>query len=68
MDKDIYPDSDVRFDNYPYWNWSDGKVKFDTNWFDNANENFGSASAILPKSLLIQKVSLDTFCVTEWMI
>ncbi len=63
MDKDIYPDSDVRFDNSPYFNWNDGKVKFDTNWFDNSNENYGSASAVVPKSLTIQKVSHDTFCV-----
>lgn len=63
MDKDIYPDSDVRFDNCPYFNFNDGKVKFDTNWFDNANENYGSASAVVPKSLIIQKVSHDTFCV-----
>jgi len=46
------PESDVRFDNAPYWNFNDGDVKFDTNWVSNANDNYGSASAFLPKYLL----------------
>ena len=50
-----YPDSDVRFDHAPYFNFNDGKVKFDTNWFDNANENYGSASGSSPKLLLYQQ-------------
>ena len=53
-----YPDSDVRFDHAPYFNFNDGKVKFDTNWFDNANENYGSASGVVPKSLIITKGAL----------
>ena len=58
-----YPDSDVRFDHAPYFNWNDGKVKFDTNWFDNANENYGSASGVVPKSLIIAKDALrGVFC------
>ena len=51
MDRGKYPDSDVRFDHAPYFNWNDGKVKFDTNWYDNANDNYGSASGLVPKSL-----------------
>ena len=46
-----YPDSDVRFDHAPYFNFNDGKVKFDTNYVDNANDNYGSASGLVPKSL-----------------
>lgn len=53
MDKGKYSDSDVRFDNAPYFNFNDGKVKFDTNFASNANENYGSASGLVPKSLLI---------------
>ena len=51
MDGDSYPDADVRFYHTPYFNLNDGKVKFDTNWCDNANENYGSASAFVPKFL-----------------
>ena len=58
-----YPDSDVRFDHAPYFNWNDGKVKFDTNTVDNANDNFGSASGFVPKSLIIAKGTLrGVFC------
>ncbi len=46
-----YPDADGDFSNAPYFNFNDDKVKFDTNWFDNANSNYGSASGFLPKSL-----------------
>ena len=57
--KDKYPDSDDRFDHAPYFNFNDGKVKFDTNWSDNANSNYGSASGFVPKFLLNQqKVSI----------
>lgn len=56
--KDKYPDSDDRFDKAPYFNFDDDKVKFDTNWSDNANSNYGSASGFVPKSLLYrQRVS-----------
>jgi len=66
MDKDKYPDADVRFDHAPYFNFNDGKVKFDTNWFDNANDNYGSASAFVPKSLQLHKRHLyDAFCFIE---
>ena len=57
--EDKYPDSDDRFDHAPIFNFNDDKVKFDTNWFDNANSNYGSASGFVPKFLLYrQKVSI----------
>jgi hypothetical protein len=43
------PDSDVRFDNCPYWDFYVGKVRFGTHWFDFARENYGSVSAVLPQ-------------------
>ena len=49
--KGNYPDADGQFDNAPNFNFNDGRVKFDTNWVDNANDNYGSVSAFLPKSL-----------------
>ena len=52
IDRGDNPDADGQFDNAPYFNFNDGKVKFNTNWVDNANDNYGSASAFLPKSLL----------------
>lgn len=55
MDEDNYPDADDRFDHAPIFNFNDGKVKFDTNWYDNANENYGSVSGFVPKFLLIAK-------------
>lgn len=45
------PDADGDFSNAPYFKFNDDKVKFDANWTDNANDNYGSASAFLPKSL-----------------
>ena len=53
MDENNYSDSDVRFDNAPYFKFNDGKVKFDTNYVDNANDNYGSASGFDPKPLFI---------------
>ena len=47
-----YPNADDKFLNAPYFNFNDDKVKFNTNQIDNANDNYGSASASLPKSLL----------------
>jgi hypothetical protein len=49
MDEDNFPDADDRFDHVPYLNFNDGKVKFDTNWADNANDRDGSASGVLPQ-------------------
>lgn len=51
MGKGNYPDADGQFDNAPNFNFNDGKVKFDTNWVDNANDNYGSVSGWSPKSL-----------------
>jgi hypothetical protein len=60
MGKDNNSDSDVRFDHAPYFKFNDGKVKFDTNYVDNANDNYGAASGLVPKSPFIKKVSLWT--------
>ncbi len=46
-------DADGVFSNAPNFNWNDGKLKFDTNDVDNANDNYGSASGFFPKSLPI---------------
>ena len=48
----IIPDADGQFDNAPYFNFNEGKLKFDTNWISNVNDNYGTASGFLPKSLL----------------
>jgi hypothetical protein len=50
-----YPDADGDFSNAPIFNFNDGKVKFDDNWLNNANENYGSASGFVPKSFLSNK-------------
>ncbi len=43
--------SDAPFDHAPYFNFNDDKLKFDTKWSDNANDNYGSASGwSVPKS------------------
>jgi hypothetical protein len=55
MDEDNNPDADGDFSNAPIFNFNDGKVKFNANWYDNANENYGSASAFLSKSLPTKK-------------
>lgn len=52
MDQGNSPDADGDFSNAPYFNFNNDKLKFDTNWIDNANDNYGSASAFSPKSLL----------------
>lgn len=51
MDQGNSSDADGDFSHAPYLNYND-KLKFDTNWIDNANDNYGSASAFSPKSLL----------------
>lgn len=50
-DGNNYPDADGDFSNAPIFNFNDGKVKFNTNWTNNANENYGSASGFGSKSL-----------------
>ncbi len=54
MGKGKIPDADGQFENAPYFNFNDGKLKFDTNWVSNANDNYGSASGFSPKSLLTE--------------
>ena len=61
MDEDNYPDADDRFDHAPIFNFNDGKVKFDTNWYDNANDNYGSVSVFVPKFLPKQKSTSRCF-------
>jgi hypothetical protein len=59
---------DSSFDHAPYFNFNDDKVKFDTNDVDNANDNYGSASAVLPKSLLVKckrHSFLNAFCLID---
>ncbi len=52
------PKADGVFSNAPYWNFNDDKLKFDTNPVDNANPNYGSASAFLPVCRFSQKRTL----------
>jgi len=47
---DNSPEADGDFSNAPIFVFSDGEVLFDANWYDNANDNYGSSSAFLPKS------------------
>ena len=49
------PDGDGDFSKSPYFKFNDDKVKFDTKYVDNANDNYGSASGLIPKSLLYRK-------------
>jgi hypothetical protein len=51
INKDNYPDGDGKFSGAHCFNFDDGEVGFDTNDVDNANDNYGSASGFLPKSL-----------------
>ena len=48
----MIPEADGDFSKAPNFKFNDGKVKFDTNWVNNANDNYGSASGFVPKSLL----------------
>ncbi len=45
------PNADGQFVKAPIFNFNDDKVKFNTNDAGNANENYGSVSGFLPKSL-----------------
>jgi hypothetical protein len=49
------PDGDGKFVNAPIFNWNDDKLHFNTNWTNNANKQYGSASGFVPKSLLTAK-------------
>jgi hypothetical protein len=44
-DKNNNFEASGHFDNAPYFNFNDGCVKFNANRVDNANANYGSASA-----------------------
>ncbi|MBP6855427.1 MAG: hypothetical protein KBC26_00370 [Candidatus Pacebacteria bacterium] len=55
MDGGNYPEADGDFSKSPDFNFNDGKVKFDTNFVDNPNDNFGSVSGFLSKSLHSKK-------------
>ena len=48
----MIPEADGDFSNAPNFKFNDDKVKFDTNWVSNANDNYGSASGFVSKSLL----------------
>jgi len=61
MDRSNIPKADGKFSNAPYFNFNDDKLKFDTNDVSNANENYGSASALLPKSLPNTKMPSHNF-------
>ena len=61
MGKNNSPDDADRFDHAPNLYFNDDKLKFDTNYVDNANQNFGSASGFVPKSLLLIKEVVNLF-------
>jgi len=48
-------EGDSVFEQAPNWNFNDDKVKFDTNDVGNANDNYGSSSGFITKSLLIKR-------------
>ena len=47
MDKGKFLDADGQLSNFLYFSWNDGKLHFNDNWADNANQNFGSAFGFL---------------------
>ena len=49
MESSKTPDADGVFSKAPIFNFNDDKLKFDTNDVSNANDNYGSASAFVPK-------------------
>jgi len=65
MGKNNSPDDDDRFDHAPNLYFNDDKVKFDTNYVDDTNDNYGSTSmfppAVPPKSLLLIKEVVNLF-------
>lgn len=54
MDNGKYFDGDGQFQNAPYFNFNDDQVKFNTRKLGNFNDNYGSVSGAVPKSLLCQ--------------
>ena len=65
-----YPDGDGRFDKAPILNFNDDRLKFNTNDCDNYNDNYGSASGFLPKSLSSSKTmpASSAGIVEKWII
>ena len=63
------PNADRNFSNAPIWNWNDSKLKFNWNWVSNANENYGSASAVLPVCLPYERAptSIGAFSL-RWIV
>lgn len=56
------PKAAGQFSNAPYFNWNDGKLKFDTNEVSNFNPNYGSVSFRLPDCSDLESVpSGDVF-------
>lgn len=49
-------EGDGVFKHAPNWNFNGDKVKFDTNDVSNANDNYGSSSGFVTKSLLEKDV------------
>ena len=47
MDEDNRFEAEGKWQDAPIFNFND-LLKFNTNWFNNPNENYGSASAFLP--------------------
>ena len=64
MESSKTPDADGVFSKAPIFNFNDDKLKFDTNDVSNANDNYGSASAFVPKYPIYTKgiPNKDTFC------
>lgn len=55
------PDADGVFSKSLNFKFNDDKVKFDANYVDNVNDNYGSASGFAPKSLFLQKAPSGAF-------
>ncbi len=56
------PGADGQFVYAPYFNFNDDNLKFNANHVDDANPNYGSASALLPVCHLSKKESnMDSF-------
>ena len=46
---EFFPEADGKFDNAPFFSFSDGKVEFYTDWVSSTSALFGSASGFLPQ-------------------
>jgi len=45
------PNADGDFTNYLYFNFNDGQLKFNYNWVNNVNKQWGAGSGFLPEFL-----------------